>query len=191
MSHLGERGVVCVGNGWHFCTPVLMNMSSKTIQVLRLSTFVFTECSKIIKFKIIFVVKSLKGFGWNNFGPASQTGPALHQHWLNVSCYLVFPAPGFERSPAECSSQKKKYNHPMIFQWRASVEDCGSTLKQYCLNPTCLRKVYNRPGDRLVLSQRRRCLPGIEPAMTYILCIRYIGGKYWMNVGQHRRWWWK
>ena len=30
---------------------------------------------------------------------------------------------------------------------------------------TCLRKVYNRPGDRLVLGQRRRQLTGIEPAM--------------------------
>ena len=29
-----------------------------------------------------------------------------------------------------------------------------------------LRKVYNRPGDRLVLRQRRRQLTGIEPAMA-------------------------
>ena len=28
-----------------------------------------------------------------------------------------------------------------------------------------MRKVYNRPGDRLVLGQRRRQLTGIEPAM--------------------------
>ena len=33
------------------------------------------------------------------------------------------------------------------------------------LNDTCLRKIYNRPGDRLVLGQRRRRLTGIEPAM--------------------------
>ena len=46
-----------------------------------------------------------------------------------------------------------------------SVEDCGSTLKQHWLNATCLRKVYNRPGDRLVLGQRRRRLNVIEPAM--------------------------
>ena len=49
----------------------------------------------------------------------------------------------------------------MLFQLRASVEDCGSTLKQYWLNDTCLRKVYNRPGDRLVLGQRLRRLNGI------------------------------
>ena len=46
---------------------------------------------------------------------------------------------------------------------RASVEDCGSTLKQYWLNDTCLCKVYNRPGDRLVLGQRQRRLTSIEP----------------------------
>ena len=38
-------------------------------------------------------------------------------------------------------------------------------FKQYWLNDTCLRKVYNRPGDKLVLGQRRRQLIGIEPAM--------------------------
>ena len=48
----------------------------------------------------------------------------------------------------------------------SSVEDCGSTLKQHWLNATCLRTVYNRPGDRLVLGQRRRRLTGIEPAMA-------------------------
>ena len=31
--------------------------------------------------------------------------------------------------------------------------------------PRFFRKVYNRPGDRLVLGQRRRRLTGIEPAM--------------------------
>ena len=30
---------------------------------------------------------------------------------------------------------------------------------------TCLRKVYNRPGDGLVLGQRRSQLTGIRPAM--------------------------
>ena len=53
----------------------------------------------------------------------------------------------------------------MLFQCRASVEDCGSTLQQHWVNATCLRKVYNRPSDGLVLGQRRRRLTGIEPAM--------------------------
>ena len=54
-----------------------MGMCNITFQVLRLSTFVFNKCSEIIIFTIIFVVKSLKDFGWNNVGPASQT-VALH-----------------------------------------------------------------------------------------------------------------
>ena len=61
----------------------LMNMSNITFQVLELSrprpTFVFNKCSEIVIFTIIFVVKSLKGFGWNNVGPASQT---VAQHYI-------------------------------------------------------------------------------------------------------------
>ena len=53
----------------------------------------------------------------------------------------------------------------MLFQFRASVEDCGSTLKQHWVNAMCLRKVYSRPSDGLVLGQRRRLLTGNEPAM--------------------------
>ena len=52
----------------------------------------------------------------------------------------------------------------MLFQCRASVEDCGSTLKQHFVNNTCLRKVYS--SDGLVLGQRHRRLTGIEPAMS-------------------------
>ena len=43
-----------------------------------LCTFVFNKCSEIIIFTIIFVVKSLKDFNWNNVGPASQTVAQLH-----------------------------------------------------------------------------------------------------------------
>ena len=45
VSYLGERGVLCVGNGWPFCTLVLMNMSNITFEVPMLSTFVFRKCS--------------------------------------------------------------------------------------------------------------------------------------------------
>ena len=43
VSYLRERGVLCVGNGSHFCTPVLMNICNITFQILRLSTFVFKQ----------------------------------------------------------------------------------------------------------------------------------------------------
>ena len=38
-------------------------------------------------------------------------------------------------------------------------------IEQYWLNDTCLHKVYNIPGDKLVLGQCRIQLTGIEPAM--------------------------
>ena len=72
-GYLEERWVLCVGNGSHVCTPVLMNMCNTTFQVIRLSAFVFNKCPKKKIVTIIFVVKILKGFGWNNVGVASQT----------------------------------------------------------------------------------------------------------------------
>ena len=44
VSYLGERGVLCVGNSSHFCTPVFMIMFNTTFQVLMLSSFVFNKC---------------------------------------------------------------------------------------------------------------------------------------------------
>ena len=88
-----------MGNGSHFCTPVLKNMCNITFQVLMLSTFVFNKCSEKNIFTIICVVKSFKGFGWNNVGPVSQT---VAQHYISIGpmCYLVFLSPGWEASPA-------------------------------------------------------------------------------------------
>ena len=34
---------MCVGNGSHFCTPILTTMCNITFQLLRLSTFVFNR----------------------------------------------------------------------------------------------------------------------------------------------------
>ena len=62
-------------------TPVLMNMCNITFQFIRLSTCVFNKCSEKNIFTIILVVKSLKGFGWNNVGPASQT---VAQHYISI-----------------------------------------------------------------------------------------------------------
>ena len=39
------------------------------------------------------------------------------------------------------------------------------SLKQHWLNVTCLRKVYNRPGYRLVLGQRRGRFTGTDLTM--------------------------
>ena len=58
----------------------------------------------------------------------------------------------------------------MMLQCQASVEDCGSTLKQHWVDVTCLRKIYSRPSDGLGLGQRRRQLTGIEPAIGCDAC---------------------
>ena len=70
-----------MGNSSHLCTPVLMSMWNITFRVLRLSTFLsLTSVQKKIV-KIIFVVERLKGFGWNNVGPAPQT---VAQHYISI-----------------------------------------------------------------------------------------------------------
>ena len=140
--------MLCVGNGWQFCKPVLMNMSNKTFEVLRLSTFVFEKCSEKIHSRLIIVIRAKRVFMLEFCWPGvTDGGPALNQNWVNASCYLVFLAPGWEAPPAlQCSSQKTRYNHPMLFQYWASVEDCGSTLKQHRVNATSLRKNYWRPS---------------------------------------------
>ena len=63
-----------------------MNMCNITFQVLRLSraTFVFNKCSEKKIFTIIFVVKSLKGFGWNNVGPASLASQTVAHHYISI-----------------------------------------------------------------------------------------------------------
>ena len=58
-----------------------MNMCNIKFQVLRLGTFVFNKCSGNNIFTNIFVVKSSKGFCWNNVDPALQT---VAQHYINI-----------------------------------------------------------------------------------------------------------
>ena len=63
-------------------------------------------------------------------------------------CIVLSAVSGDEIVPivTPCSSQKTRYNHPMLFQYWACVKDCASTLKQHWVNATCLRKVYSRPS---------------------------------------------
>ena len=60
---------------------VLMNMSNITFDVPRLSTFLFKKSSEKKILMIIFVVRSLKGSGWNNVDPVSQT---VTQHSFTI-----------------------------------------------------------------------------------------------------------
>ena len=120
----------------------------------------------MIIFTLIIVVKSLKGFGWNNVGPASQTvahyyisiGPMYRVIW----CFWRQDFKGHQHNAAV---RKDGTFTQCCFNDRPAAKTVhGSTLKQFCLNDTCLCKVYHRSGDRLVLGQRRRRLTGIEPA---------------------------
>ena len=86
-----------------------MNMSNITFHVPRLRTFVFKKSSAKKIFTIIFLVKSLKCFSWNNVCPASQTLP-------NIISQL-----GDKVSPV-WQSEKTQDNHPILFQCWASVE---------------------------------------------------------------------
>ena len=68
-----------------------MNMCNITFKVPMLSTFVFQKSSEKKIFTIIFVVKSIKGYDWNNVDLASQTvveGISLHVEDILVSLVL-------------------------------------------------------------------------------------------------------
>ena len=67
----------------------------------------------------------------------------------------------------------------MLLQCRASVEDCGSTLKEHWLNDTCLRKVYNRSRDRLMLGQPRRRIWWVGPHPLYEVQCRQLLNECW------------
>ena len=119
VSYLGKRGVLCVGNGWYFCTPILMDMCNITFEVPRFSTFVLKKSSEKKIFTIIFVVKSLKGFSWNNNGPASQT---VAQHYFTIGpMYRVARVVAFRGIK----------RHPILFQCWASVEFDWTALNQH------------------------------------------------------------
>ena len=66
VSYLGGRGVLCVGNGWHFCFEhVQYNVWGPWVEYFR----VYKVSEK--KICTVIFLKSLKGFGWNNVDPAS------------------------------------------------------------------------------------------------------------------------
>ena len=64
----------------------------------------------------------------------------------------------------------KRHQHNALVRKHGTITQCcfndGSRLKQHWMNARVCAKVYDRPGDRLVLGQRRRRLTGIEPAMS-------------------------
>ena len=103
----GEKRGAVYRKVLNLCTPVLMNMCNITFQVLRLSTFVFNKCSKknIHDYTCICGYER-KGFWLKYCWPCVvDGGPASHQHWANVLCYLVFLAPEWKTSTAYYNGQ--------------------------------------------------------------------------------------
>ena len=128
-----------------------VNMSNTTFQVLRLRNFVFDKCSEIIIFTIIFVVKSLKCFGWYNVGPASQT---VAQHYISIGpmyrviwCFWHRAFKGHQHN-AVLSQKRRIVQSPNAVSMTVQRPGLWVNIEQYWLNDTCLLKVYNRPGDR-------------------------------------------
>ena len=133
-----------------------------TFQILSLSTFAFNECSDIIIFAIIFVVKSSKGFGLNNVGPASQT---VDQHYISIGLSIVSSGvsdDGILKVTSIMQKSEKTVQSPN------PVSMTGQRRRQWVNIETilveCPCNVYNRPGDRLMLGQCLSRLTAIEPA---------------------------
>ena len=123
-------------------------MSNITFQGLRLSTLVFNKCSEIILFTIIFVVKSSKGFGWNNVGPASQT---VAQHYISIgSMYRVFSGAGILKITSIMQQSGKTVQSPNAVSMTGQPRRLWVNIETVLVECPCLR---------------RRRLIGIEPAM--------------------------
>ena len=77
---------------------------------------------------------SLKGLGRNNVGPASQT---VAQHCFTIGpMYRVIQvvAFGIMRHPYVSESEETQDNHPVLFQYWASVEfDCPALHQQWAV----------------------------------------------------------
>ena len=64
-------------------------------------------------FTIMFVVKSLKGFGWIIVGPASQT---VAQHYISSGPMLYgVSGSGMESVTSIMQHSKTRYNNAMLF----------------------------------------------------------------------------
>ena len=118
-----------------------MHMCNITFKVPRLSTFMFKKSSENI-FTIIFVVKRLKGFDWNNVRPASKT---VAQHYFTIgpmySVIRVVAFRGIKRHPYGCQSKhgQSPNSVSMLGQRRIQLTgiepamgcDAGPTLNRY------------------------------------------------------------
>ena len=104
-----------------------MNMCNITFEVPGLSTFVFKKSSE--KHTLIFVVKSLKSFGWSNVGSASQT---VDQNYFTIGpMYRVTFVVALRHSFTRMAVREQTLgNHPILFQYWTNVEYDWPALNQ-------------------------------------------------------------
>ena len=134
-------------------------MCNITFEVPRLSTFVFKKSSEKNIFKIIFVVK---GFSWNNFGPALET---VAQHYYAIEpMYRVIRVGAFRgikrqytRMAVRANTVQSPNSVSMLGQRRIRLSgtkpamgcDAGPTLNRYwvgrpklCVPGTSYRRLH-------------------------------------------------
>ena len=84
----------------------------------------FKKSSEKKMFTIIFVAKSLKGFGWNNVGPVSQT---VAQHYFIIDpMYRVIRVVAFRRR--KCHPYVSQSKHGTITQFSLNVGPASNTI---------------------------------------------------------------
>ena len=93
-----------------------------------------------------------------------------HRQWPSITSALgqcivlpVFSGAGIKSVTRIMQQSETRYSHTMMFHWCAASKTVGQHWNR--MNTTCLRKVYSRPSNELVLGQRRRRLTGIEPTI--------------------------
>ena len=118
-------------------------------------SFVFKKSSEKKKFKIIFMVKSLKGFGLNNVGPALQM---VAQHYFKIGpMYRVMQVVAVQGIKRQDKHGQSPNSSSMLGQRRIRLTgikpamgcDAGPTLNRYwvgrptlCLPGTSYRLVH-------------------------------------------------
>ena len=109
---------------------VFMNMSHIKFEVDKLSTIMFKKSPEKNIFTIIFVAKSLKGFGWNNVGPALQT---VAQHYFTIGpMYGIIRVVAFRK--IKCHPYGSQSKHGAITQICSNVGTASSTIDRHYKN---------------------------------------------------------
>ena len=125
-----------------FLFTSLTNMCNITFEVPTLSTFVFKIVQKNIPSRLNMVIGALSVLVRIILAQRRRQWPSITSALGQCIVLSSVSGAGMESVTRIVTGMRQsRYNHPMLFQCLASVEDCGSPLKQHWVNVTCLRKV--------------------------------------------------